>query len=265
MKTFALYRMLVCTVAATLGLSSAQAVILTRNTAHGSGADAYVQGSMTNSNFGSSGVITTRNTPGNAANNYKAYFRFDLSGLEVNGVGLNDLDNSQILSATFKFTTLTVQANISYEVFAIVGGLPGDLAGGWAESGINYFNAPGNQSGTTQLNYLTMAPGDENGNYMISLGTISTFSSTVGGVVSFSSAALTDLIRNDNNSLVTLALRRTDRGGIVQIASKETTSGSLIPTLEISAIPEPSTIALGIGGAILLLAGTARSRGLFRN
>jgi len=241
-------------IAIVLTLSTAQAVILTRTTANGSGADAYVRGSVTNSNFGSSGVITTRNSPGGGNNNYKSYFRFDLSGL-----GLETLDDNNITSATFKFTTLTARDNISFEVFAIVGGLPGDLAGGWTESGINYANAPGNVESGTLATFFTSSPGDENGNYMISLGTISVFNSTVGGVVSFSSSALTDLIRNDANNLVTLALRRTDRGGNVDLASKETLTGSLIPTLEIEAIPEPSTFALGLAGVGALLFAARRS------
>jgi len=259
MKYFALIARAALCLGAVLAQPS-HAVILTRTTADGDGADAYVRGNMTNVNFGAEGVVTTRNTPGNAANNYKTYFRFDLSGLEVNGVGLQDLDDSQIVNATFKFTTLTPRPNISFEVYAIVGGLPGDLAGGWTESGINYGNAPGNVESVTLATYFTSSPGDENGNYMISLGTISAFDSTVGGVVSFSSSALTDLIRNDANNLVTLALRRTDRGGIVQLASKETLTGSLIPTLEIETIPEPSTFALGLAGVGALLFAARRSR-----
>ncbi len=259
MKVIALIRTLFSVVAMGLALSSAQAVILTRTTNDGNGADSYVRGSQTNDNFGLSTTITTRNS-GTAGNNYKAYFRFDLSGLNVNGVALTDLDDSQILSATFKFTTLTARDNVSFEVFAIVNGLPGDMAGGWTESGINYNNAPGNVASDTDFNFLTSSPGDENGNYMISLGTISTFNSTVGGVVSFSSSALTDLIRNDANNLVTLALRRTDRGFPLELASKETLSGSLIPTLEIEAIPEPSTVALGMAGVGALLFAARRSR-----
>jgi hypothetical protein len=227
-----------------LPASAAFAGLITRPVSFGNGADAYVQGSNANTNFGASGVLTTRNNAGNASNNYKVYLRFDLSAISLN--------LAQATNVTLKFSSITTNTAIGFSLFAIPDALPGDQLSGWSESGITYTNAPATPASTTDLGFITASPGDENGNYAVSLGSLSNLTTGGGAVHSFSSAGLLDLIRNDTNDLVTIALRRTDAKGIIQLASDENTLGYLVPTLEIEApgivaVPEPGTAIVGIG------------------
>jgi len=223
-----------------------QADILTRTTADG-GADAHVRGSESDTNFGDSAVVTARSSNGTAANNYKVYFRFDLSG--------SGLDQANAISVTIEFTTLTARNNAGLEFFGLPDGLAGDDVGGWTETGLTYNNAPGNVAATGDRNYLTTSPGDENGNYLQSLGTLTPVTTTVGGVVSFSSPLLLDLVRNDLNGLITIALNRSDNANLIDIVARETATTYQPPRLVVEAnpIPEPSPITLAVGGFLVLL------------
>ncbi|MCX8156510.1 MAG: DNRLRE domain-containing protein [Verrucomicrobiae bacterium] len=217
------------------------AAVVSITTAMGQGADAYVWGQQPTLNFGSSGVISSRNNPGNPARNYKDYFRFDLSSV-------SGYDWANATSVTLRFSSQRVLSGVAWEFYGLPDGLPGDAAGGWTESGINYNNAPGNVSDPAALGFITSAPGDENGNYLTLLGSLTGQTTGAGTVHNFSSSALLDLIKNDHNGLITIAVRRLDNQGIVQLVSKESTSGFLIPTLVIDAplsvIPEPAEYAL---------------------
>jgi len=208
-------------------------VSVSRTTAFGDGADTYGFGGQPTTNFGLSGLVTTRNQAGNASNNYKDYFRFDLFSVVA----------PTITGAELTFTPLTSRASShTFQIFGLVDALPADLPGGWSETGLNYNNAPGNSSSTTNLGYITSAPGDENGNYVSLLGSVTLPSVTSGTSFSFSSAALDTFLQSDTTSRVTFALRRTDSNGIVHLASKEEGTPGFAPTLSFQAevIPEPS-------------------------
>ena len=129
-------------------LPSAALAVLTESstTGFGDGADAFTQGSFATTNFGASGVLTTRNQTGNAANNYKVYLRFDLSGMT--------LDRSQASAVTLSFASITARTGVGFSLFALPDGMPGDLAGGWTESTIHYNNAPANAASTTDLGFV---------------------------------------------------------------------------------------------------------------
>jgi len=235
-----------------------QADVFTVTTASGRGADAYVQGSVPTSNFGSSTVITTRDGPGNASNVYKDYFRFDLSN--------SGFDLANATSVTFSFVTLTARTGTGFGFYVVPDGQPGDAAPsttGWTELGITYDNAPGNAASGTATGFITASPGDENGNFLSSVGTLS-IDTTVAGTVSFSSAGLLAAVMGDSNGLLTIALLRTDPNGIVQVASKENTGGYMFPTLQITAspVPEPGVVALtGLGLGCLVFITRRRQPG----
>lgn len=224
-----------------LVVTACQAAVVSLTTAMGNGADAYAWGQQPDANFGSSGVVTTRNNPGNPANNYKDYFRFDLSSV-------SGYDWANATSVTLQFSSHTTRTGVDWEFYGLPDGLPGDSLSGWTETGITYNNAPGNVADPYALGFITSAPGDENGNYLTSLGTLTGQNTGSGTVHSFSSSALLDLIKNDQNSLITIALRRLDNQGIVQLASKENSGNFQIPTLVIDAplsvVPEPAEYAL---------------------
>jgi hypothetical protein len=224
----------------TLGQLCLKADELTVTTANGLGADAYVQGSTLTGNYGDSGVITTRDGLGNAANVYKDYFRFDLQN--------SGFDLSTATSVTFSFVALTARTGTGFGFYILPDGLPGDASPsttGWQELGITYENAPGNPASGTATTFITTSPGDENGNYVTSVGTL-TLNTTAGGTVTFTSASLLAALQNDTNGFLTIAMLRTDTAGIVQIASKENTGGYQFPTLTINAtpVPEPASFCL---------------------
>jgi len=238
-----------------------QADVFTVTTASGRGADAYVQGSFPTSNFGDSAVITTRDGIGNAANVYKDYFRFDLSNSGY------DLANAS--SVTFSFVTLTARTGTGFGFYVLPDGQPGDASPattGWTELGITYNNAPGNAASGTATGFITASPGDENGNFLNAVGTL-TLDTTAGGTVSFSSASLLAAVKGNSNGLLTIALVRTDTAGIVQIASRENTGGFMFPTLQINApnispVPEPGVAALtGLGLGCLVFITRRRQPG----
>lgn len=219
----------------------ASAAVVSVTTGMGNGADAHVWAQQPNNNFGSGDLVTTRNNPGNPPNNYKDYFRFDLSAVA-------GYDWANATSVTLQFSSQNIRSGVDFGFFGLPDGLPGDSLTGWTETGITYNNAPGNVVGYFDLGFITSAPGDENGNYVVPLGTLTGQTTGNGTVHSFSSAALLDLIKNDQNGLVTIAFRRLDNQGIVQLYSKETTTSFLIPTLVIDApltvVPEPAEYAL---------------------
>lgn len=255
-KNGMLLRLLIGAVLA-FAAQEARSDIVIRTTDFGEGADAYVRGGQSVVNFGTAPVLVTRNQTGSANHNYKDYLRFDLSG--------SDLDLFNAISVTLEFVSTTSRSGVGFEFYGLPDGLPGDTTNGWTETGITYANAPGNPTGVTDRTFLTSPPGDENGNYLTLLGSLpnETTGSTSSPVThSFSSQSLLDLIRNDNNSLVTIALRRLDTTqGIVELASKENLSFYDFPTLTITApgIPEPSAFNLGLFSVLLLGYGVWRT------
>lgn len=220
---------------------SMHGAVVSITTAMGNGADAYVWGQQPDDNFGDKTLVTSRNNPGNAANNYKDYFRFDLSSV-------SGYDWANATSVTLQFSSQTSRSGVDWEFYGLPDGLPGDSLAGWTEMGITYNNAPGNVPGVTDLGLITSPTGDENGNYLTLLGSLTGQNTGAGTVHSFSSSALLDLIKNDQNGLITIAFRRLDNQSIVQLASKETGTPWQIPTLLIDAplsvVPEPAEYAL---------------------
>jgi hypothetical protein len=217
------------------------AAVVSFTTAMGLGADAHVWSHQPTRNYGDTDVITTRNIDGHPTMNFKGYFRFDLSTL-------SGYDWANATSVTLTFASINGSHGINWEFYGLPDGLPGDSATGWTEMGINYNNAPGNAASTSDIGFITSPPGDENGNYLTLLGSL-TGQNTGGGTVhSFSSSALLDLIKNDQNGLITIAVRRLDDRGMVHLASKETDTGYAIPMLLIDAplsvVPEPAEYAL---------------------
>ncbi len=239
------------TAALTLFGARAHCATLIRTTAYGEGADDYVWGGDPTANYGASEQLTTRNNAGNAANNYKTYLRFDLSGSMV------ELANAT--SATLEFTAAAARTGVGFSFFGLPDGLPGDAATGWSESGLDYQNAPGNVPGAADLGFLTTSPGDENGNYVLALGSLSGVTTSAGGVITFSGSSLLNFILQDTNGFVTIAIRRTDHQGVLHLASKENTADYAFPTLVIEGalnpsapLPEPSALVFLAGGLGML-------------
>ncbi|MEX2214532.1 MAG: PEP-CTERM sorting domain-containing protein [Phycisphaeraceae bacterium] len=232
------------------GLLAAPAQALTITTAEGLGADAFVQGSPNNQNFGNTGTIVLKNGP--TADNFarKGYVRFDLAS--TNGVALAEAMLSFTVATNNTPNTFTV------EVLGLDDGHAGEF---WVEGNggaddnpvneITWANAPANNTGSG----INLINAD-----VTSLGTITILSTDVPGtVVSLSSAALLSFLNADTNGVATLVLRRigTNAGGSPNLVfhSHESTTGGA-PTLALTVVPEPATAMLGLVGA----AGLARRR-----
>ncbi|MEO6053483.1 MAG: DNRLRE domain-containing protein [Chthoniobacterales bacterium] len=194
----------------------------------GHGADAYVRGGKySDTNYGTSEHIYTH--PSDLPDyREKDYFRFDLSGLNV--------DPSKSADApVFSFTTETKFDKLGYNLYILNDGTPGDSVKGWEETSITYNNAPGNNLETN--GFLT---GDKNGS-MTLIGQY-TLSGDIGDTLSLTFD--NSYLLKDTNGLVTLALIRTSPGEPSDIASKESkfTPPSLTVALVSEAVPEPAEI-----------------------
>ncbi|MEO8205050.1 MAG: DNRLRE domain-containing protein [Chthoniobacterales bacterium] len=222
------------------GGGSASSITIT--TADGRGADAYVRGGdYSDTNFGTSEQILTRYANSESSRE-KDYFRFDLSGLNID-------PSKSAQTPVFSFTSESKIDSLGYNLYILNDGTPGDSVKGWEETSITYNNAPGNNLETN--GFLTGKEGSMTliGEYKLSGDVGDTLS------LAFDNAFLL----NDTNGLVTFALVRTSSGKATDIASKESkfTPPSLTVGLVSEAVPEPAeiisavAILAAIGGLLL--------------
>jgi len=208
-------------------------------------ADAYVQGqSGGTTNHGSEGQLRIKNNNG-VDNNRKTYIRFDLSTLGPDYV-------SKLDDATLKLNFIDSQAGGTPDSepweFEVYGLNDGDAGEGWLETGINWDNAPANDTsnGSDLLGNAT------------SLGTFQLEGRGVGPV-EWSSDDLTNFIQASTaDDLLTFIVVRNTEGTasnnyVHAIASRE--NGAVLgPQLVLrqttTAIPEPSTFALAALGLL---------------
>lgn len=197
-------------------------------------ADAYVQRTLPNDNFGDSdGLILKNSTSGF---DRKAYLKFDTSGL----------DDVQDATLELSFIEVGGDAGLIDWEFQVYGLLDGDIGEQWIEGSggtafvgptppdpIVWNNAPANN--TASGNLLL--------NNAMSLGTFSLFGKV--GDISFSSQALVDYLNLDTNDVATLIIARNtpetgSNSNIHLIASAEhaTESG---PKLTVETTPPPPT------------------------
>ncbi|QNN24289.1 PEP-CTERM sorting domain-containing protein [Planctomycetales bacterium ZRK34] len=252
-------RVIVAIVAVMVVSSFASASIVIK-TSDGQGADAYAQGTATNTapfpNTGSSSSLVVKN--GAAPDQYtrKTYLRFDLAAWNGGSFAAARLDlrisNNDDQGTPTDFVV---------EVLGLVDGYAGvdqtptpdgDVTDEedvhdefWAESTLDWDSAPANV--TTSGFSLTSDA--------VSLGTFNvTANDTTADWVSFSSAALDNFIHADTNGVITLIVRRTGAhaGGSSNLSfySKEASAASA-PTLTL--IPEPATLAMLAMGSLGLI------------
>ncbi|GLI39937.1 PEP-CTERM sorting domain-containing protein [Geobacter hydrogenophilus] len=223
-----------------LSFASAEAISITADK------DAYVQsGAYANTNFGSTLVDQVKRQD-NSDWNRKSYIGFDLSGLGPFSIATATLDFNFVDSgagATLAGTTY------QFEVF----GLTNELFDTWGESTITWNNAPGNRP-NNGLNSLMVA----------SLGTFSLTGKGVG-TYSFTSQELVDFLNSDSNDIATIIVRRNTnqpsnaQNYVQAFASSENVSVGG-PTLNITQVPEPSTL-LFVGAGLVGLGFVKRRRG----
>ncbi len=199
--------------------------VIVITTATGTGADSYVNyGSNQGVNYGSS---ETAQVLMGSSNDYlrKAYFRFDLSSV-----------SGSITEATLSFR-VTSPDNLTgggpVKLYGLNDGVTGE---DWSETGITWSNAPANTLGDT-------AALDSNATELAAFANINSTTTTVN----FTSEILSFLQADTDNNvtfIVTGGSYLTGSPIRYNFYTKENTSTEPFPTLAITTIPEPSSIAL---------------------
>jgi len=206
-------------------------------TADGSGGDADIRDTAPNTNYDQPYMEVRHNKFAIR----HGYLRWDLSSLSGTATSVE-------MSIMVAFAQ-NVPANV--DIYGLNDGNPGE---GWTENTITWNNAPGNDTSgndplPAEVTYLgTMTAG---------VGT------AAGNILTFSNAALTNLINADTDNQVTLILVNPDPTGddtSVQFMRKEDTDTlpstglTYAATLTIETVPEPAGIALlslGLLGALV--------------
>ena len=222
-----------------LGAAVAQAGVITISPQ----ADSYLNKNSPDNNYGSAAVILVRANP---AAVYKAYMRFDLSGIS---------NLSQISSATLHLTatnsngtTLSTWVNQTVSIYGLYdsswGEGTGPLAGVSDTTGntITWNHAPSNDT-SSSTGFLSPAT------------LIDTFNANgTVGEYAFTSTALANYLKNATaGGTVTLLLNTTGTSGIY-MGSRDNGASARRPSLDVTVVPEPATLALlGLGGIATVL------------
>ena len=238
------------------GLAQAE-VITSVTTSVGNGADTYIQGvdstSPTPINFGNSANLTIKNPAAGNRFARKPYLRFDLSGLPAGEI--TDASLSLYISANNSGGSPLNPAPAAYTIS--VYGLADGVGENWVEGNggtdnnpaneIVWTNAPGNLT-TSGINFNADAT-------LLGILNIANTDAT-GSTVTFNATPeLLTFLNADTDNLVTLMLARSEAGSPnLNFASKEFTPGDLSdePTLNLTIVPEPGSLALlGLGGLLI--------------
>lgn len=209
-------------------------------------ADSYIDGDSKTANFGTSVQLRAKYDPTTFTR--KSYIRYDLSALTFD-------HTTQLQAATLNLNFFNTGAGaggttITWE-FEVFGLSDGDAGENWGEGTIDWSNAPANDPTGTSNNILSNAP---------SLGTFSFLGRTA--VVAFTGTggtAVRDFVAaSSGDDLVTFIVRRNtiqpDGGNsYVHAASSREHTTEPIPSLDLTPVPEPSTLALGILGVLGLV------------
>ena len=233
---------IVCLSAFAAHVGSVGATTIT--TGDGNGADTYINGgNLVDTNFGNSTSMTIKGYSTNTQYTRKNYLRFDLSAISGQTVTEATLylttDNNDSGGGDPTPNTFDVQ----------VFGLTNETLDNWVEGNggsdglpageVTWNNAPANA--TTNNDFTADAT---------LLGQFNVPAVDDPDLVSFSDPDLITFLNNDTNGVVTLLLRRTEAGSKnLSFASKEHATHAP-PTLEMTAVPEPTTLALAAVGLL---------------
>lgn len=173
--------------------------------------DTYVNGDSTtnqSANYGTLALLRIEDKGGIAQR--KTYLRFRVPSLA--SLGWSGFSGSQLLLTTNDWSTT---AAYTLSVFGLNNGHAGDAPSGWTETGINYLNAPANN---TASNSFLAAESTSLGNWSVPAGT-----HVAGGArLAFAAAALDTFLAADTNGYVTLMVRRNGGGsGNTTVHSRE--------------------------------------------
>jgi hypothetical protein len=186
-------------------------------------------------------TLRSRNV-GGSLRHIQPAFRFDLSSID------KTLDD-----ASFRLDVRSADENDSFDidVFGVTDGTASDTS--WDPQSLTYNNAswldaPDADVTTRELNADTTA-----------LGTIS-YSANTTGELSLNNSNLLNYLNNDSNDVVTLLLEaqiaNADQDFYVEFNSAEANVGpnEIVPTLDVTPVPEPASLGLLLAGSVVTLA-----------
>lgn len=227
--------------------------------ASGNGADTYIAESGKTSNYGAVDNFKARNNPGGQQE--VGYLRFDLSGVADKGL----VGKAELQLYDYRWTEGNLMHNKTFSVWA----LGNEALDNWNEvdpGGIEWNAAPGHLDDGNAFD-----DPDFNGD-AVYLGdfTFTSQTATNGWGIAADIPGLRDVARADTNDLLTLMIVGPQGvGSLFYIGSKETVQdrrvgagpidplpmpeGVLAPRLIMTIVPEPTTMALALGGFGLLL------------
>lgn len=177
-------------------------------------------------------LLVRRDNDANNNNVRKAYFQFDLTGLNA------DLNASATFTTTISSRSANQNGNRTFYFYGLDAGYVasgGELGTDWDETALTWNNAPANDrvtnidTGFTDAASLIYAASGQ-------------YNSDVGKVYNINIANLADYVQTDNTITLMISWSDTTQYGF---ASKENSIEAYRPTLEFSTvIPEVSSFAL---------------------
>lgn len=194
---------IIAAVLATGLAAAAHAEDINITTSHGTGADTFAYSVQPDTPQGAQVYVDAKSV----ANVRLAYFRFDLSSVDVD----------TITNATFKLAAYYTAAAVTIEVY----GLTNESLDAWDEATLTWNNAPARAGNVFDSQKVTL------------LGTFDLpfIPGPAAQSVNFTSTALVNFLKTDTNGKVSILLRVLTADKHVRFASKENVSGYAVPAL----------------------------------
>lgn len=206
-------------------------------------ADNFTSAANQSTNYGSNDKVNIENAgTGNYNKDRVGYFRFDMSAYT----------GGTISGATFTITPFE-QFGSTSQTFQIYGISNGGASENFDENTLNWTN-----SGYAYSSGQGLSDSANFGDLVL-LGELTGITDAdLGDPVDFSSANLDSFLNNDNNNISSFIVYNTNGDGAFNgFASKENSS---LSGATLTIVPEPSSVALLLGGTALVALGLKRRR-----
>ena len=188
-------------------------------------------------------LFVRRDNGANNDNVRKAYFQFDLTGLNA------DLTAAATFTTTISYRSQNQNGNRVFYFYGLDEGFTPtgtELDTDWDETALTWNNAPGNDTS------IDIDTGFDEATTTLIYAATNQYNSDVGKVYNVTIPNLGDFVQADNTITLMVSWSDTTQYGF---GSKENSNEAYRPTLEFSTVPEPSSFALIsalVSGAVVL-------------